>query len=70
MQTQPVLGIDIGGSGIKGALVDLTLGDFATERTTRQSRGYDVRSFEVRARPVGDIPRLRPGMSVLFDWPQ
>lgn len=45
-------------------------GDFATERTTRQSRGYDVRSFEVRARPVGDIPRLRPGMSVLFDWPQ
>lgn len=45
-------------------------GDFATERTTRQSRGYDVRSFEVRARPTGDIPRLRPGMSVLFDWPQ
>lgn len=32
MQTQPVLGIDIGGSGIKGALVDLTVGDFAAER--------------------------------------
>ncbi len=32
MQTQPVLGIDIGGSGIKGALVDLDAGDFATER--------------------------------------
>ncbi|MDR1833940.1 MAG: ROK family protein [Propionibacteriaceae bacterium] len=27
-----VLGIDIGGSGIKGALVDLNVGDFASER--------------------------------------
>ncbi|MDR1851695.1 MAG: ROK family protein [Propionibacteriaceae bacterium] len=27
-----VLGIDIGGSGIKGAMVDLLAGDFATER--------------------------------------
>ncbi|MFT4108563.1 polyphosphate--glucose phosphotransferase [Propionicimonas sp.] len=32
MHNQPVLGIDIGGSGIKGALVDLAAGDFATER--------------------------------------
>lgn len=32
MQNQPVLGIDIGGSGIKGALVDLVAGDFASER--------------------------------------
>ena len=32
MQNQPVLGIDIGGSGIKGALVDLAAGDFATDR--------------------------------------
>ncbi|PFG17827.1 polyphosphate glucokinase [Propionicimonas paludicola] len=32
MQNQPVLGIDIGGSGIKGALVDLSAGDFATDR--------------------------------------
>lgn len=32
MQNQPVLGIDIGGSGIKGALVDLAAGDFVTER--------------------------------------
>lgn len=30
--TNYALGIDIGGSGIKGALVDLTAGDFATER--------------------------------------
>ena len=26
-------------------------GDYATWRTTRQSSGYDVRSFEVRVRP-------------------
>ena len=40
-------------------------GDFATWRATRQSSGYDVRSFEIRARPVGPIAGLRPGMSVL-----
>ncbi|HHV20066.1 MAG TPA: ROK family protein [Propionibacterium sp.] len=32
MSERPVLGIDIGGSGIKGAPVDLTVGDWATER--------------------------------------
>lgn len=32
MTSNYALGIDIGGSGIKGALVDLTAGDFATER--------------------------------------
>lgn len=45
-------------------------GDFATWRSTRQSRGYDVKSFEVRARPVHPVKGLRPGMSVLFPWPQ
>ncbi|MGH3371417.1 MAG: polyphosphate--glucose phosphotransferase [Nocardioidaceae bacterium] len=29
---RPVLGIDIGGTGIKGAAVDLTTGEFTTER--------------------------------------
>lgn len=45
-------------------------GDFATWRATRQSTGYDVKSFEVRVRPVGRVEGLRPGMSVLFAWPQ
>ncbi|MEG3175933.1 efflux RND transporter periplasmic adaptor subunit [Sphingomonas sp. RB3P16] len=45
-------------------------GDFATWRATRQSSGYDVRAFEVRLRPVQRVATLRPGMSVLFDWPQ
>lgn len=44
-------------------------GDFATWRATKQSVGYDVRSFEVRTRPVQPIAGLRPGMSVLFYWP-
>ena len=31
-QNKPVLGIDIGGSGIKGALVDLSTGEMVTDR--------------------------------------
>lgn len=45
-------------------------GDYATWRSTRQSSGYDVRSFEVRVRPQQPIEGFRPGMSVLFAWPQ
>ena len=44
-------------------------GDFAIWRATRQSRGYDVRSFEIHAKPVSPVKNLRPGMSVLFHWP-
>lgn len=45
-------------------------GDFATWRATRESKGYDVRAFEIRLHPVRPIRGLRPGMSVLFAWPQ
>lgn len=45
-------------------------GEFATWRATRQSVGYDVRSFEIRVRPQTKIDNFRPGMSVLFSWPQ
>jgi HlyD family secretion protein len=45
-------------------------GDFATWRATRQSAGYDVKTFEVRARPARALAGFRPGMSVLFRWPQ
>lgn len=44
--------------------------EFATIRATRQSSGYDVRSFSVKLRPAERVPGLRPGMSVLFDWPR
>lgn len=42
---------------------------FATWRATRQSSGYDVRTFEVRLYPIEKIPGMRPGMSVIFNWP-
>lgn len=45
-------------------------GDYATWRATRQSSGFDIKSFEVRLIPVGRIAGLRPGMTALFDWPQ
>ena len=45
------------------------LGAFATWRATREAGGFDVRTFEVRARPVQPVPALRPGMSALVSWP-
>ena len=45
------------------------LGAFATWRATREAGGFDVRTFEVRARPVRPLPALRPGMSALVEWP-
>jgi HlyD family secretion protein len=44
------------------------LGSFATWRATREAGGFDVRTFEVRARPIQPLPALRPGMSALVDW--
>jgi HlyD family secretion protein len=43
------------------------LPDFATWRATRGGNGFDVRTFEVRARPLQPIEGARPGMSVLVD---
>lgn len=40
---------------------------YATWRSTREDSGYDMKTFEVRARPVEKIPDLRPGMTVLVD---
>ncbi|HUL65361.1 MAG TPA: efflux RND transporter periplasmic adaptor subunit [Burkholderiaceae bacterium] len=42
-------------------------GEYATWRATRQSSGYDIKTFEVRARPIEKVEGLRPGMSVLVD---
>ena len=41
-------------------------GEFATIKTTRQTGGYDVRSFKVHLLPQIEIPELKVGMSVLF----
>ncbi|HHQ48562.1 MAG TPA: biotin/lipoyl-binding protein, partial [Acidobacteria bacterium] len=43
------------------------MGDFATWRPTDTSTGFDMRTFEIEARPVKPIEGLRVGMSVLVD---
>lgn len=41
------------------------MGTYATWRTTKQNGGYDVRTFDVKCRPLTEIPGLRPGMTAL-----
>ncbi|SHO46765.1 HlyD family secretion protein [Desulfopila aestuarii] len=41
------------------------MGDFATWRSTSTDKGFDMRSFEVEARPVQPIEGLRAGMSII-----
>lgn len=41
-------------------------GDFATIKTTRQTGGYDIRSFKLHLTPEQTIPDLKVGMSVIF----
>jgi HlyD family secretion protein len=41
------------------------VGDFATWRATNAQGGFDLKTFEVRARPIQALAGLRPGMSVM-----
>ncbi|MFP4335943.1 MAG: hypothetical protein ACLFQC_10785, partial [Wenzhouxiangella sp.] len=43
------------------------LADFATWRSARDLGGFDLRTFEIRARPTAPVEGLRPGMTVLID---
>ncbi len=43
------------------------MGDFATWRSTDSSQGFDLRTFEVEARPTTSQPDLRMGMSVALE---
>jgi HlyD family secretion protein len=47
-----------------------SVGDYATWRSSKESGGFDLKSFEVRLRPKTKIENLRPGMSVLFPMEQ
>ncbi len=42
-------------------------GEFATIRTTRQTGGYDIKSFELKLKPAEPIEGLVAGMSVVFE---
>lgn len=41
------------------------LGSFATWKSTKQVGSYDMRTFEIHARPTERVENLRPGMSIL-----
>ncbi|EHD2241879.1 TPA: HlyD family efflux transporter periplasmic adaptor subunit [Vibrio vulnificus] len=43
------------------------MGDFATWRATDASKGFDLRTFEVEARPVTPANDLRMGMSLVVE---
>ena len=42
------------------------LGTYAAWKATKTTGQYDIKTFEVRARPTEKIPDLRPGMTVLI----
>ena len=43
------------------------LGSYATWKSTKQVGSYDMRTFEIKAKPTQKVEDLRPGMSVLID---
>jgi HlyD family secretion protein len=44
------------------------LGDFATWKATKTSGSFDMKTFEVKAKPVEEVEGLRPGMTALINW--
>ncbi len=44
------------------------MASYATFKATKTNGGFDVKSFEVRAKPVAAVEGLRPGMSLLVDY--
>ena len=43
------------------------MGDFATWRSTDAAQGFDLRTFEIEARPVDNNDTLRMGMSLVVE---
>jgi HlyD family secretion protein len=43
------------------------LASYATWKATKTTGQFDVKTFEVRARPLSKIANLRPGMTALFE---
>lgn len=41
------------------------MASYATWRSTQTNGGYDVKTFDVKARPMCEIPNLRPGMTAV-----
>ena len=42
------------------------MGDYAVWRATKATGEWDSRTFKIKARPMVDMPNLRPGMSIIY----
>lgn len=42
------------------------MGDYAVWRATKTTGEWDSRTFKIKARPLEQLPNLRPGMSVIY----
>ena len=42
------------------------MGDYAVWRATKVTGEWDSRTFKIKARPLEQLPNLRPGMSVIY----
>jgi HlyD family secretion protein len=64
----PALGDDA--DLIDAAIASINVqGSYANWRATKATGDFDLRTFSVRANPVTAVTGVRPGMSVLVDWP-
>jgi len=65
-----IVKVDVPAIGAKDASFKITyikgLGSYATWKATKTTGQFDMKTFEVRAKPIKSIDGLRPGMSVLF----
>lgn len=46
------------------------MASYATFKPTKNNGGFDVKTFEVHAKPVTSVEGLRPGMSILIEYKQ
>ena len=46
------------------------MGSYAVWHSTKSTGSYDSRTFQIKARPVEDVPGLRPGMSAIYSHPE
>jgi HlyD family secretion protein len=44
------------------------LGQYANWQATKATGDFDLKTFEMRAKPINQVPGLRPGMSVTTKW--
>lgn len=67
MDTQLMIRIPALGDNIYPVRVTYiqVMASYATWRATKANGEYDVKTFNVKARPIADIPNLRPGMTAI-----